>query len=148
VLEDVTALLPAGQVIAVVGSNGAGKSTLVKLLTRMYDPTSGEILLDGLPLARYSLEAYRGRVAVMYQDFAHFALTMGENIAVGNGHGAEREGLERAAAWSGAAAVAAKLPAGYPTELTRQFAGGMDLSGGEWQKVALTRAFIRADDET
>jgi len=143
VLESVTAQLPAGKVTALVGANGAGKSTLVKLLTRMYDQTGGAVLLDGLPLDSYDLSSLRSRVAVVYQDFAHFALTLGENIAVGAAGGYDQDQVERAARWAGADAVATKLPAGYATELTRQFAGGVDLSGGEWQKIATARAAMR-----
>ena len=144
VLADVNAVLPAGQVTALVGANGAGKSTLVKLLTRMYDPDTGTILLDGTPLHAYDLASWRRRIAVVYQDFAQFALTFRENIAVGayaTDAGPGR--IERAAQWAGADEIAAKLPRGYATELTRRFAGGVELSGGEWQKVALARGFVR-----
>ncbi len=144
VLADVSAVLPAGQVTALVGANGAGKSTLVKLLTRMYDPDTGAILLDGTPLDAYDLASWRRRIAVVYQDFAQFALTLHENIAVGayaTDAGPGR--IEQAAQWAGAPEIAAKLPQGYDTPLTRQFAGGVELSGGEWQKVALARGFVR-----
>ena len=144
VLEDVSLKLRAGEVTALVGANGAGKSTLVKLLTRMYDPTGGVILLDGVPLYEYDLHRLRSRIAVVYQDFARFALTLRQNIAVGatepeqgNGH------VETAAHWAGANEVAARLPSGYDTELTRSFEGGVELSGGAWQKVALARGFVR-----
>ncbi len=144
VLTDVSTVLPAGRVTALVGANGAGKSTLVKLLTRMYDPDTGTILLDGTPLDAYDLASWRRRIAVVYQDFAQFALTFRENIAVGayaTDAGAGR--IKRAAQWAGADEIAAQLPRGYATELTRQFAGGVELSGGEWQKVALARGFVR-----
>ena len=144
VLADMSVVLPAGRVTALVGANGAGKNTLVKLLTRMYDPDAGTILLDGTPLHAYDLASWRRRVAVVYQDFAQFALTFHENIAVGAyvaDAGAGR--IEQAAQWAGADEVAAQLPHGYATELTRQFAGGVELSGGEWQKVALARGFVR-----
>jgi ATP-binding cassette subfamily B protein len=144
VLDSVSTLLPAGKVTALVGTNGAGKSTLVKLLTRMYDPDTGEILFDGVPLSDYNLESLRGRIAVMYQDFARFALTMGENITVGAIELGEDDGcLEVAGRWAGADGVAARLPQGYDTQLTRRFEGGVELSGGEWQKVALARSFVR-----
>ena len=144
VLDDVSAVLPAGKVTALVGANGAGKSTLVKLLTRMYDPDTGAILLDGIPLDEYDLDSWRRRVAVVYQDFAQFALTLRENIAVGAFATEPAEGsVERAARWAGADEVAAKLPQGYDTQLTRRFEGGVELSGGEWQKVALARGFVR-----
>lgn len=144
VLEEVSTLLPPGKVTALVGTNGAGKSTLVKLLTRMYDPDGGEILLDGVPLSAYNLESLRSRIAVMYQDFAHFALTMRENITVGAiALSQDEERLEVALGLSGADRVAARLAQGYNTQLTRQFEGGVEISGGEWQKVALARSFFR-----
>ena len=144
VLADVSVVLPAGRVTALVGANGAGKSTLVKLLTRMYDPDAGTILLDGTPLHAYDLASWRRQIAVVYQDFAQFALTFHQNIAVGAYAAGNGEGrIEQAAQWAGADEIAAKLPHGYATELTRQFAGGVELSGGEWQKVALARGFVR-----
>jgi ATP-binding cassette subfamily B protein len=135
--------LPAGRVTALVGTNGAGKSTLVKLLTRMYDPDRGAILLDGAPLPRYDLNSVRRRIAVVYQDFARFALTLRENIAVGASAAAPAVDVEQAGRWTGVDKVAAALPRGYDAELTRRFAGGVELSGGEWQKVALARSSIR-----
>ena len=144
VLRDVNTLLPAGKVTALVGANGAGKSTLVKLLTRMYDPTGGTILLDARELAAYDLASLRARIAVVYQDVARFALSLGENIAVGAAALEPCEvDVEQAARWAGADEVAARLPRGYDTQLTHQFEGGVELSGGEWQKVALARAFVR-----
>ena len=144
VLDDVSAMLPAGKVTALVGANGAGKSTLVKLLTRMYDPVTGAILLDGMPLPEYDLAALRQRIAVVHQDFAQFSLTFRENIAVGAYAAGGGDGrVEQAAQWAGADEIAAKLPNGYDTQLTRQFEGGVELSGGEWQKVALARGFVR-----
>jgi ATP-binding cassette, subfamily B, bacterial len=138
VLQGMSARLPAGKVTALVGVNGAGKSTLVKLLTRMYDPVSGLIVLDGASLASYDLASLRGRMAVVYQDFAHFALTAGDIES-----DPDFQRVEQAAHRSGADQVAAKLPQGYATELTRRFEGGVELSGGEWQKVALARSFLR-----
>ncbi len=148
VLKDVSFRLPAGQVTALVGANGAGKSTLVKLLTRMYDPIDGTILLDGTPLYAYDLDSLRARIAVVYQDFARFSLTFRENIALGNAEAGDSAPgtpaqVEQAAQWAGADQVARKLACGYDTELTRRFEGGVELSGGEWQKVALARGFMR-----
>lgn len=142
VLGGVDAALPAGEITALVGLNGAGKSTLVKLLTRLYDPDGGAILLDGDALGAYDLATLRRSAAVVYQDFARFALTAGENIAVGAADGGGRS-VETAATWAGADGVIGKLPQGLDTPLTRQFAGGVELSGGEWQRLALARAFVR-----
>ncbi len=144
VLSDVTCTLRAGETVALVGANGTGKTTLVKLLTRLYDPTGGEILLDGLPIAAYDLPSLRGRISALFQDFAHFALSAQHNVGVGDvGHADDRERVLAASRWAGADAVLEKLPAGWDTPLTRAFAGGVDLSGGEWQKVATARAAMR-----
>jgi ATP-binding cassette, subfamily B, bacterial len=144
VLRDVTCTLHAGETVAVVGENGAGKTTLVKLLTRLYDPTAGQIVLDGVPLADYDLTDLRRRISVLFQDFFHFSLSARDNIGVGDVDRAEdRERVLAAARWSGADAVVAKLPRGLDTPLDRTFTGGVDLSGGEWQKVATARAAMR-----
>ena len=144
VLRGVNAVLPAGSVTAIVGDNGAGKSTVVKLLTRMYDPTSGEIRLDGRSLAAYDLVEFRARLGAVFQDFARFALTARENIAVGDVNGPDLSArVEEAARRSGADEVVASLPAGYDTPLTRLFEGGVELSGGQWQKLATARGLLR-----
>ncbi len=148
VFQDLSAFIPAGEVTALVGYNGAGKSTLVKLITRMYDPTRGTITLDGKSLWEYDLHNLREKIAVVYQDFARFSLTLGENISVGavwNEYSDEelQERVKVAANNAGADLVAAKFESGYETPLTRWFEGGVELSGGEWQKVALARGFIR-----
>jgi ATP-binding cassette subfamily B protein len=143
VLKDVSFALPAGKVTALVGANGAGKSTLVKLLARMYDPAGGLILLDGVPYPEYSLEGLRRMVAAVYQDFARFALTLRENIAVGGANRTSRVSVEVAGEWAGENEIVDRLPQGYDTELTKKFEGGVELSGGEWQKVALARGYIR-----
>ncbi|GET44319.1 ABC-type multidrug transport system, ATPase and permease component [Microseira wollei NIES-4236] len=120
-LKKVNAILPAGKVTALVGTNGSGKSTFVKLLTPMYDPTNGKIAIDGIPLSDYALDSWRSRVAVMYQDFAHFALTMRENIMVGDlVLGQDRVRFEAVARWAGADKVAETLPHGYNTQLTEK----------------------------
>ena len=143
-LDEVIATLPAGRVTALVGANGAGKSTMVKLLTRMYDPTDGELRIDGHRAAAYDLDGLRRRTAVVYQDFARFALSLRENINVGAWpDDVSDEELQRAANWSGANEVAAAQPDGYDTQLTRYFAGGVELSGGQWQRVALARSALR-----
>jgi ATP-binding cassette subfamily B protein len=142
VLDDLSAFIPAGRVTAVVGANGAGKSTLVKLLTRMYDPDGGEILLDGVPVAAFDLGSWRQRIAAVHQDFARLSLTLRDNI----GLGADDDGtVEAAARLAGADQLAAKLPGGFDAPLTRRFEGGSELSGGEWQAVALARGFLRSD---
>ncbi|GHO89241.1 ABC transporter ATP-binding protein [Dictyobacter formicarum] len=144
VLHEIYALLPAGKLTALIGVNGAGKSTLVKLLARLYDPGSGAILLDGQDLRTYELDSLRGQLATVPQDFAHFALTLRENISIGGLNSKQQPlSVEEAAHWSGADEVACKLPDGYDTPLTRRFDGGSELSGGEWQKIALARSFIR-----
>lgn len=134
----------AGEVVALVGENGAGKTTIVKLLSRLYDPTEGRILLDGRDLRDYDLDVLRSRISVIFQDFLRFSFTAGENIAAGRI--AERDDQTRighAAERALADAVVAKLPAGYDQRLGRRFEDGVDLSGGEWQKIAIARAYMR-----
>jgi ATP-binding cassette subfamily B protein len=144
VLDGVSAWFRAGQVTALVGANGAGKSTIVKLLTGMYAPDQGEILVDDVPLAAYDLAALRRRIGVVYQDFARFALSLRDNVAVGAAAaGADADRVLDALQWAGAEVLTASLPHGIDTQLTRRFAGGADLSGGEWQKVALARGVLR-----
>jgi ATP-binding cassette subfamily B protein len=136
--------LRAGEKLALVGENGAGKTTLVKLLARLYDPSEGRILLEGRDLKDYDLDGLRAMVGVIFQDFVRFSLTAAENIAVGRIEGLEdRPRIEDAAARSLADTVIAKLPGGYAQMLGRRFDQGVDLSGGEWQKVALGRAYMR-----
>jgi ATP-binding cassette subfamily B protein len=146
VLQDVTLHLPPGHKLALVGENGAGKTTLIKLLTRLYRPTAGRVLLDGLDLNAWREDALRRRVGVIFQDFVQYQLLVGENIGVGDvAH------LDDAARWREAAAQGLAdtfidaLPKGYETQLGRWFADGQELSLGQWQKVALSRAFMRRD---
>jgi ATP-binding cassette subfamily B protein len=130
-----------------VGQNGAGKTTIVKLLTRLYDPDSGQILLGGRDIRDYQLASLRAAVGVIFQDYVTYFFSAGENIGVGRlADIADRAQVEAAAARSGADAVIAKLPDGYDTTLGRWFDEGHQLSGGEWQKVALARAFMRDAD--
>ena len=132
-----------------MGENGAGKTTLIKLLLRLYEPTRGEILLDGRPLAEYDPEEYHREVGVIFQDFVRYDMRAEENIAVGRisalrrSPGRRRERIEDAAERSLAAGVIEGLPERYGTMLGRRFEGGVDLSGGQWQKVALARAYMR-----
>jgi ATP-binding cassette subfamily B protein len=136
--------LHAREVIALVGENGAGKTTLVKLLTRLYDPDEGRILLDGHDLRAYDLEALRGNMGVIFQDFVRYNFSAGDNIAVGmiTDRG-DRGRIIRAASRSQADEVIARLPAGYEQMIGKRFKNGVELSGGEWQKVAIARAYMR-----
>src|SRR5688572_11040180 len=136
--------LTPGERLALVGENGAGKTTLVKLLARLYDPAEGRILLDGVDLREYDLDSLRRSVGVIFQDFVRYDFLLRENIAVGNiGRLEDEPRIEGAAARSLADTVAGRLPARYGQMLGRRFEGGVDLSGGEWQKVALARAYMR-----
>ncbi len=136
--------LPPGERLALVGENGAGKTTLAKLLVRLYDPTEGRILLDGVDLRDYDVESLRRNVGVIFQDFVRYDLILRENIAVGNVERLEDETrIASAARRSLADAVARRLPGRYDQMIGRRFDGGVELSGGEWQKVALARAYMR-----
>ncbi|WP_400192052.1 ABC transporter ATP-binding protein [Hymenobacter sp. B81] len=136
--------LRAGEKLALVGENGAGKTTLVKLLARLYDPTEGRILLDGHDLREYDPAELRQEIGVIFQDFVRFQLPAGQNIAVGRIDERQNQTrIEGAAARSLADSVIEKLPQGYEQMIGRRFAGGVDLSGGEWQKIALGRAYMR-----
>jgi ATP-binding cassette subfamily B protein len=136
--------LRAGEVLALVGENGAGKTTLVKLLARLYDPDEGRILLDGHDLRDYDVEALRANIGVIFQDFVRYHLTAAENIAVGRIEARDdRERIAAAAERSLADEVIEKLPDGYDQMLGKRFQTGVDLSGGEWQKVAIARAYMR-----
>ena len=139
--------LRAGEVLALVGENGAGKTTLVKLLTRLYDPDEGRILLDGHDLREYNLDQLRGHMGVIFQDFVRYNLTAGDNIAVGKIEARDdRARIGRAAIRSQADEVIARLPGGYDQMIGKRFRNGMELSGGEWQKIAIARAYMREAD--
>ena len=143
VLVDVSFRLTPGECLALVGPNGAGKSTLVKLLLRLYDPTAGRILLDGVDLREYDLDDLRREVGVVFQDFVRYELTAGENIGAGCVEALpDAARLTAAAVRAGAGPLLQSLPQGLATPLGRQF-GGRDISGGEWQKLALARAYLR-----
>ena len=136
--------LHAGEVLALVGENGAGKTTLVKLLARLYDPDEGRILLDGHDLREYDLAALRANIGVIFQDFVRYHMTAAENIAVGRIEARhDRPRIEHAARQSLADEVIARLPMGYDQIIGKRFRKGVDLSGGEWQKVAIARAYMR-----
>jgi len=144
ILSDFNFTLSPGERVALIGENGQGKTTMVKLITRLYDPTEGQVLLDGIDLREYDLPDLHSEIGVIFQDFMRYEMTARENIAVGrieNPH--TQEEIEYAAEKSLAAGVIAKLPGGYDQMLGRRFEGGVDLSGGEWQKLALARAYLR-----
>jgi len=145
VLEDVSLRLPAGTVVALVGENGAGKTTLVKLLCRLYEPTAGRITADGTDLRRFDVAAWRDRLSAGFQDFCRFEFLAGETVGVGDlSRLAEAPALAAALGRAGAADVAAALSRGLETQLGPSWEGGVDLSGGQWQKLALARALMRA----
>ena len=143
-LENVTLRLKPGTSLALVGENGSGKTTLIKLLTRLYSPTSGRILLDGEDLASFEEHALRERIGVIFQDFTRYQMRVGENVRAGDERYFEDEERWREAAAKGRAnAFIDTLPKGYHTQLGKWFQEGRELSGGQWQKVALSRAFMR-----
>ncbi|OJJ16576.1 ABC transporter ATP-binding protein [marine bacterium AO1-C] len=143
-VKNISFTLKAGEKLALVGENGAGKTTLIKLLTRLYDPTEGRILLDGYDLTEYDLTALRQLIGVIFQDYVKFQLNVSENIAIGKiDEKEEASKIVHAAEQSLADKVIEKLPDGYEQMLGRRFANGVELSGGEWQKVALGRAYMR-----
>jgi ATP-binding cassette subfamily B protein len=136
--------LRAGEVLALVGENGAGKTTLVKLLARLYDPDEGRILLDGRDLRAYDLDELRANIGVIFQDFVRYHLTAGENIGVGRIEAMDDEvRIRDAARRSMADEMIAALPHGYHQLIGRRFKNGVDLSGGQWQKIAIARAYMR-----
>jgi ATP-binding cassette subfamily B protein len=146
VLDGLDLELPAGRSTAVVGLNGAGKTTLVKLLTRLYEPTSGAVRADGLDLRTLPLVAWRRRVSVVFQDFVHFELSAADNIALGAAHVArDDEAVRRAARRAGVLEVLERLPLGLDTPLSRAYPDGVDLSGGQWQRVAIARSLYALD---
>ncbi len=143
-LQHVNFVLRAGETGALVGSNGAGKTTLVKLLARLYDPDEGEILLNGRNLKAYDPAELRKYLGVIFQDFVRYHMTARENIGIGRvSQIEEREQIIAAARKSGADGFIERLNKGYDTMLGRWFEKGVELSGGQWQKVALARAFMR-----
>jgi ATP-binding cassette subfamily B protein len=143
-LKDVSFHIAKGETVAIVGHNGAGKTTLVKLVARLYDPQAGQVLIDGRDVREYDPDELRGEFGVLFQDYVHYQFSARENIGIGR---VERlddtPAIAVAATKSGAASVIEGLPEGYDTVLGKWFDGGVNLSGGEWQKVALGRAFMR-----
>ncbi|MCH9004263.1 MAG: ABC transporter ATP-binding protein [Proteobacteria bacterium] len=145
-LSNISLQIKPGESLALVGENGSGKTTLIKLLTRLYDPTGGRILLDGLDLQEWDVEALRQRVGVIFQDFGRYQFTVGENIGAGDvRYIDDKERWKKAAATGLAAPFIEDMPDSYDTQLGRWFKGGRELSGGQWQKIALSRAFMRSD---
>jgi ATP-binding cassette, subfamily B, bacterial len=143
-LKDVTTILPAGSVVALVGENGAGKSTLVKLISGLYEPTAGSVEIDGQPLSGLDPASWRERCSAAFQDYARLELVARHSVGVGDLPCLEDESaIVAAAERAGAGALLSGLPAGLDTQLGRSFPNGVDLSGGEWQKVAIARAMMR-----
>jgi ATP-binding cassette subfamily B protein len=143
ILNNLDLRIEPGERIALIGENGQGKTTIVKLITRLYDPTAGRILLDGVDLRDYSIEDLNREIGVIFQDFMRYEMSARRNIAVGRIDAESEDDIRRAARKSLAEEVIRRLPKGYEQLLGRRFEGGLDLSGGEWQKVALARAYLR-----
>ncbi len=143
-VRHISFFLEPGEKLALVGENGAGKTTLVKLLARMYDPSEGQILIDGIDVRQFKIESYRKMIGVIFQDYVRFSFKAGENVAVGQIEESENtQQIKTAAEKSLADPVIQKLPGGYDQMLGKRFSEGIDLSGGEWQKIALARAYMR-----
>ena len=144
-LDNVSLHITPGESLAIVGENGSGKTTLIKLLTRLYMPTQGQILLEGLPLQEWDIDTLRRKIGVIFQDFARYQLIVGENIGIGDSDNLASESEIEIAAKKGMADEFVRdLPSGYKTQLGTWFKDGKELSGGQWQKVALSRAFMRS----
>lgn len=145
VLEGLDLVIPAGRSLAIVGANGAGKTTLIKLLCRMYEPTSGRIAVDGIDLRQTEPRHWQRQVAAIFQDFVSYHLSARDNIALGAPeHAGDATALRLAAERAGALDLIEALPRGWDTILSRQYVGGVDLSGGQWQRIALARALFAA----
>jgi len=145
-VSNISLQIRPGESLALVGENGSGKTTLIKLLTRLYEPTEGCIMLDGLELYKWDVEALRQRIGVIFQDFGRYQFSVGENIGAGDvRHIDDSERWAKAAETGMAAPFIEDMPEGYETQLGRWFKGGRELSGGQWQKIALSRAFMRSD---
>jgi ATP-binding cassette subfamily B protein len=145
-LRDIDLHIPPGQSLALVGENGSGKTTLIKLLTRLYRPDRGRILLDGLDLEQWEQTALHRRIGVIFQDYARYQMLVGENIGAGDVRHFDDQSRWRDAATKGMAdGIIEQLPQHYTTQLGKWFKDGVELSGGQWQKIALSRAFMRED---
>jgi len=146
VLDDLDLQLPFGQSLGLVGVNGAGKTTLVTLLARMREPTAGAVTVDGIPLTRLDERGWQRQVAVVYQDFARFPFTAAENVGLFADGSPDRYVLARAAERAGAAEIIEQLPRGWDTVLSPHYEGGVGLSGGQWQRIALARALYAVEN--
>jgi ATP-binding cassette subfamily B protein len=143
IFDELDLTLPIGRCTALVGVNGAGKTTLVKLLARLYEPTSGTIRLDGVDIRSYPVEAWRAKLAVIFQDFARYEVSAADNVAFGSvAHVGDRSGVLAVMESVGLRDTLDALPRGVDTPLARHVEGGADLSGGQWQRVALARALF------
>lgn len=144
-LHNITLHIHSGESLAIVGENGSGKTTLIKLLTRLYVPTGGNIFLEGLELSAWDIDTLRQKIGVIFQDFSRYQLMVGENIGIGDVKNIHQDEYVAEAARKGMADVFVKdLPAAYKTQLGTWFKDGKELSGGQWQKIALSRAFMRS----
>jgi ATP-binding cassette subfamily B protein len=147
-ITNINLQIKRGQSLALVGENGSGKTTLIKLLTRLYKPTHGRVLLDGRDLQEWDPEVLRRRIGVIFQDFVRYQLMVGENIGAGDVREFEnRERWAEAARQGKAAPFIEEMAAQYETQLGKWFKDGRELSGGQWQKIALSRAFMRQDSD-
>jgi ATP-binding cassette subfamily B protein len=145
-LDEVSFVISPGETLAVVGRNGAGKTTLFKLICRLYDPIAGRILIDGIDIRDFSPTELRRQIGAMFQDYVDYQATAAENIGLGSITAIDdRDAVVSASKQAGSDELIANLPAGYDTALGKWFDAGVNLSGGEWQKVALARAFMRPD---
>ena len=143
-LNDFSLFIPAGKTVAIVGPNGAGKTTVTKLLCRFYDPTEGSIRLDGTDLRSFDLNRLRRLCTVLFQSPVHYIATVAQNIVMGDrGKEPTTERIACAVRGGGADEIVSRLPMGYETLLGKQFRGGVELSGGQWQRISLARAFYR-----
>jgi ATP-binding cassette, subfamily B, bacterial len=146
VLKDISLHLQPGEKLAIVGENGSGKTTLIKLLTRLYTPSNGKIFLDGVDLNDWDIDVLRRRIGVIFQNFVQYQFTVGENVGVGDvEHLHDRDEWENASDKGMAKPFIEVLPQGFSTQLGKWFKGGQELSGGQWQKIALSRAFMRSE---
>ncbi|MGD0247872.1 MAG: ATP-binding cassette domain-containing protein, partial [Candidatus Limnocylindrales bacterium] len=147
VLDDLDLVLPAGRCTAIVGLNGAGKTTLVKLLSRLYEPTAGRILVDGIDIRAFGVDDWRRQIGVIFQDFNRYELSAAENIGFGAIELADnRDHLRSAARQAGILTTLERLPGGLDTPLARQYKGGAELSGGQWQRIAIARALFALEN--